>query len=123
MLNWSTNKIKLTFGIGAMGMLVSVLSAYDLPVQQFWLLSAAVGMPFVIFVLIHPYEGLSNKIVRRAHLLGVVWYLIAATITIALTYGTEPMRKWLLGLAFIGIGLIPCFFVLRSYWVERKRTA
>jgi len=121
MLNWSTIRTKLTFGIGALGMLASVLSAYDLSEPQFWLLLAAVGMPFVIFVFIRPNEGLSDTVVRRAQLLAVVWYIIAAVTTIALTYDTEPMRKWLFGLAFIVIGLIPCFFILRSYLGKGER--
>jgi hypothetical protein len=111
MLNWSNFGYKLTFGIGALGM-AGIAGGLFRDVVPLWCLILIAIAPLVIFLFFR-HEYISARLVRVAHLIAVIWYLVATTFLVSVSaFNPEREGTWICMLSFLLVGCIPCIVVL-----------
>jgi len=107
MVNWSDGTIKMTLGIGALGITAALATMSD-STLPFWIVLIFSMLPLMIFVFIKPHEYFSNKVVGYFHFFGVIWYLFAIGGTIFLCFGKIPLQEFIFYTFFMMVGIIPC---------------
>lgn len=111
-LAWSNARLKITLGIGSLGLaaLMGELYGKSLP---FWVVLPVVLLPLCIFLFVQPNEGLADRWVRRLQAFGAFWYLGAAAVFASLFFaaGASPAAKIVYPIS-LAVGAIPCLIVL-----------
>jgi hypothetical protein len=112
MIAWSTSKLKLTSGIGA---LCTAAMMADLSHQQmpFWLVLLIAILPLTIF-FVRP-DGMRPSIARPLQTFACAWYFLTLVVLAALFFRQSARPNgW--QIFFIGgaIGCIPCVVVLKN---------
>ncbi len=118
MLNWSNPILKITFGVGGLGISGILFALSDQAIIPFWLLFCIAFMPFMIFVFVKPDELFPNQIVSYFHMTGVLWYILCVTASVYIYYFkiNIPAKDFVLYSILMSVGLIPCIVFFRKYF-------
>ena len=117
-IGWTATQLKLTSGIGALGTaaLSGIAMGKGTGVTT-WLMVAASGLPFMLFLIFHP-DHFSRRIVMAgqaiASLLYICWVVFISVVLFL--GGPNPATDscgWPIMYVFVAVGMIPCVIVLR----------
>ena len=111
MIRWSPIKLKFTLGIGTLGSIAIFSELWQKAIPA-W---AAVGitiLPIVVFIFADP-DDVPHSIAHFLQIGASLWYLVLNSLLVAMFVAKHRIDGgFLLMLAFLAIGCIPCLIVL-----------
>ena len=114
MIAWSNAQLKLTAGIGALGV-TALLADISHNQRPAWLAIAIALLPIVIFLFVRPDE-MPRSVVLPLQVFAAIWYLaLAAILTVLFFQLPQRPQGWPVYFVCLGIGCIPC--VVISWWL------
>ena len=119
-MRWSDAALKGTLGSGGLGVLAVWIETVE-PFLNFWVLFAAVMLPFIVLLFIK-IDEVAPALARFAHTFAVIWYLMLVLASAVLIAFRGPQRTDLLFAFFMLIGMIPCVLILRGLFRGDYRT-
>ena len=111
-MRWSDAALKGTLGSGGLGVLAVWIETVE-PFLNFWILFAAVMLPFIILLFIK-IDEVTPALAKVAHAVAVTWYLMLVLGSAAFIVLRGPQGTDLLFAFFMLIGMIPCVLILRG---------
>ncbi len=111
-MNWSGQALKLTIGIGSLGV-TAILSDVLAEWVGIYMMIAIILVPLTLLVMIKPGE-LAGRYVKAAHLVAGFWYALLVMVSVYVMWERGFVSSDLIMGAFMALGFAPVFMTLKE---------